>query len=490
MYILDNIIKKYSYPWCNSSTLLTIEEKQLILKDEFSFIKQKIQEYNNNIIVIQIPRIIYDMYNIYYNIKYNFDNMMIYSYSITNVSSYEDYVAYVDMITRDNYHLIIELNGIIIKDIIIKDIITFFNCLKIMNRLIDTTITLLKSQLMKLIYIDEFLIYKMKIDIEIFEKVEELSITPVIRFLTKMKNKDISDFKYIKFLYLALIKIIERKSNEIVLNLSEEEKTKIPLELLQNISLEQNNIIDIMLILDNRMIIDKIINDYSDLFLFIFADKFSNFSTILNQTYNMKNNKVLLQQILYDEMDIDTSHMILYRGVSENKDNTIDRRNENKSYSLSFNTSLFNGLISDYTACSYIYMAPSGDYKYKYIIKKFFYHDNSIESNIYFIPPIHPFMQLFCNGEFWHARSKVGKDSIIDDISAFAGIFHKSNEAKNNIMPDYIMSEYTVKELGSKYTDIKKTRNEIIDRKGQIYLEFFNKYMKYKTKYLNLHKLY
>jgi hypothetical protein len=66
LYILNNIIKKYSYPWCNSiNNVLTEKEKNNICTDEFNFIKQKLYEYNPTIIIKQIPRIIYDLYIIY-----------------------------------------------------------------------------------------------------------------------------------------------------------------------------------------------------------------------------------------------------------------------------------------------------------------------------------------------------------------------------------------------------------------------------------------
>ena len=72
MNIYINIIFKYAYPYCTRSTnILLNEEKQLIINDEFNLIKTKIEEYelinslNLKLNIYQLPKILYDLFNIY-----------------------------------------------------------------------------------------------------------------------------------------------------------------------------------------------------------------------------------------------------------------------------------------------------------------------------------------------------------------------------------------------------------------------------------------
>jgi hypothetical protein len=89
-YIIQNIIFKYSYPCCkNTNNILTEEDKFKINNDEFNFVKNKINEYcKKEIMIFQIPRIIYDLFNIYYQIKLYIDNNdiipTVYNFDYTN----------------------------------------------------------------------------------------------------------------------------------------------------------------------------------------------------------------------------------------------------------------------------------------------------------------------------------------------------------------------------------------------------------------------
>jgi hypothetical protein len=86
--------------------------------------------------------------------------------------------------------------------------------------------------------------------------------------------------------------------------------------------------------------------------------------------------------------------------------------------SLSFNSSILSGCVNDRTACTLSYMSSSftglisssSNDKIICNIHKFLVHDSSNEDSMFFIPPIHPFVQLYCRGELYHPRTKLGSD--------------------------------------------------------------------------------
>ena len=86
--------------------------------------------------------------------------------------------------------------------------------------------------------------------------------------------------------------------------------------------------------------------------------------------------------------------------------------------SLSFNTSIFTGCVMDPGACTMAFFSKTtsrtGDLndKIKLSIKKFLFDDGSAENSLFFIPPIHPYVQLYSTGELFHPRTKIGSDYI------------------------------------------------------------------------------
>lgn len=110
-----------------------------------------------------------------------------------------------------------------------------------------------------------------------------------------------------------------------------------------------------------------------------------------------------------------------------------------RGYPVSYNASILNGLICDRTARTYEYMrnfSNETQSKTKHILTKYFYNDGSIESNLFFVLPLHPYLQLFTVGELWHVRSKIFYNSL---IKRFAQIYDTFGE-NNDKFPDYLMS--------------------------------------------------
>jgi hypothetical protein len=107
--------------------------------------------------------------------------------------------------------------------------------------------------------------------------------------------------------------------------------------------------------------------------------------------------------------------------------------------------------------------------KIKYTIKKFYLHDWSDEDSLFFIPPIHPFLQLYCKGELWHPRTKIGINH--GKIYKINGLACPMKER------DYLSSFKTIEELEELFQQYKSS--------GQISV-WQKKYLKYKNKYLEL----
>jgi hypothetical protein len=220
-----------------------------------------------------------------------------------------------------------------------------------------------------------------------------------------------------------------------------------------------------------------------------------------------ENNYKLLKQVLLDEIGIHiykkniNRYSIIYRGLIADNDSVIDiESNETipKSYSLSFNSSILNGYWSDETACTYFYMINNPDtVKYRYLYEKkvntfnraLNFEDKLDKEYLFFIPPLHPILQLSSSGEFWHIRTLVGKDSSINGIKSFANIFNNSDNYK--YFPTFLRSQldtYIIALLYKKFIKARVNNFNKVDISKYIEneIELFIKYLKYKNKYLAL----
>ena len=163
----------------------------------------------------------------------------------------------------------------------------------------------------------------------------------------------------------------------------------------------------------------------------------------------------ILRETLDFEKQKSKGRINLYRAAILSSDNV-------GTQSLSLNTSMLTGCDNDrngactFNLCSEGYQRPDGQFFYTrqkiiYNIKKFLVGDSSPEYLLFFIPPIHPFLQVYCGGELFHARTKFGipYPGLHDDRRGIAcGI------------TAYLKSTRTTEELQRIYVDYKE-RNKI-----------------------------
>jgi hypothetical protein len=187
--------------------------------------------------------------------------------------------------------------------------------------------------------------------------------------------------------------------------------------------------------------------------------------------------KELFRQIIDFEQQPSRGESILYRGaVLENDALLVDQKK--RMQSVSFNQSLISGCVSDDTACTLFYMdktstpwlvyqatttqgTKTGVEKndcIKYNITKFLLGDSSDADSLFFIPPIHPFLQIYCEGELFHPRTKVSTTSYrgtyAEKQKHIGGIFCPYEFVMNC---DYLISEKRITELNRLYQRFKST---------------------------------
>ena len=360
-YIIENIILKYSYPSCmNINYDITPDEQQEIINDEFNFIKKKLNSFDNNIILIQVPQLIYSMFNIY--IQYTaklINDIDIIAVSV-DITDTDDYKSYCDIISASyNINFISSINN--------RLIVLLYNIYKKNNNIINIDYWLM--------VLDEIITY--------------------IYTFTKWKH-----------LFKSGISLL------------------LPLTGIGR---------------DLR-----------------FTEE--------------RNNRILKETLMCELKNQGKNIIILYRGSGSDTELPCQLvwKSNLEIRSFSYNTSLLNAVFNDITAYT-LYFYKQNNHKYYYIIKKHFHNDGSDESDIIWIPPIHPVLLINMFGEIFHARSKIPITKTRLDIKGLA--IEPPNFLKSRLTCDEMLEKY------DKY--VKKNRFEIIDK-------YYNKYLKYKNKYLEL----
>ena len=210
----------------------------------------------------------------------------------------------------------------------------------------------------------------------------------------------------------------------------------------------------------------------------------------------LEESKKIIRQVINFEKEPSTGNTILYRGAKIDLDSTIESGNTKESgniiHSISLNISILSGFINDKNACTlnYIVRDPRNIERYfndwndkiKYIIKKFHINDSSNEYSLFFIPPIHPFLQLYSTGELWHPRTKIGWDYeqyklYLSGTFEIVGLLYDDSNLIRNC--DYLISDKSIQELECLYQQYKSNKQISVWKK---------KYLKYKNKYLELKK--
>lgn len=508
---LFNMILKYHYPCCMNiytQAQLSDDDKKGIIENEQLLFSKKIDEYNkmNNkkYDFYQIPRIIYDLFVILFTSNQKIDIQLKRFLFLENFKKY-DYKSYCNEV--DKYNSILPfwyfndlIHGSIKSDIRIEPPFDYSQCMKIFEWIIGKyknikkeSEIVMQDSIKKFIEFSQILIKNNTFIDEYLRKKGQQQNDFAIDFV-QTNYKDLST-KHIYLLAYALLNI-----NKSPLAFGSPEKKEYLINMLKNYNfLEQVYTGDAQITQhDNNNNIIK------------FLDKIDTGTNILLST-------------LQYEIGISTINknniFTLYRGSSDQKEGVIDEKNKNRGYSLSYNTSILNGLLYDSGACTYNYMLltnnqlfspndksfqneKSEQYKTRYRIKKHFYGDNSNENNLLFIPPLHPLMQLASGGEFWHARSKIFKNSEIKNINVFAWYYDDYDNSYK--FPDYLMSNYEKNEMNKKFKlFIAQNRKEVLDNKGKEDINlslfggdinendteyddqiYYKKYLKYKQKYL------
>ena len=192
--------------------------------------------------------------------------------------------------------------------------------------------------------------------------------------------------------------------------------------------------------------------------------------------------KKLFRQVIRFELQESSGYTTLYRGSVLENDSLLKYNGYNEQgskgskvrkfdlQSVSFNASVLSGCINDHTACTLYYMEPTSTFdgmkalthsyqndKVRYSLKKFLKGDNSSEDSLFFIPPLHPFLQLHAEGELFHPRTKVSPGDI--QTKRVGGLLC-SNEFVRQC--DYLHSDKSMIELDALYQRFKSTG--IIDK--------------------------
>ncbi len=377
-----DIINDYSFPCILKQTLFSDDEDDSFKKPEIEILYDKIA--NDNTLLIKIPRVIYDLCNILFNLR--------------------------------------------------KD------------------------------HLD---IYDLKLEYDkstgIVSKYDEIDIS----------NTKINHYNY--FTYNQGIDIIYKENRENIINLN-----KFILNIIKEVNNNTYHNLTKQVWISIFEKIFSLLNNQD----FIEQNKFNLFqqngeSNILDETRIIPILKKVLEIELctYDDNSNDDK-FIIYRGLTHLDENPIGT---DKKYSLSYNTSVLNSILNDKDACTLFYF-DVGSYKQYIILNKFTtnYHN---PGNLFFIPPIHPYILLIIGGEFWHVRS-LFQNNINKILSVeknnIQGIAEEVLTPMNKI-PNYLISTLSADEIKIEFNKIHQTKKEVINKE-------YKKYLKYKTKYLELKK--
>lgn len=397
--ILD-IIMHNSFPMCLMHQNFVCNKT---INEEFECIKTLIKRLNPDIKIVQIPRIIYDLYVIYFTILN--DPLLAMNYNLMNID-YNNYLDYCKGINKKFVEFkstILQLNNFIAKNL--NNLTRRIDKHLLFELIIKTHNTLLDN-------------YHNKIDAEMeanIDKINELDLQTLLN-LTPLKLQMLiyntfEDSKFWSMICLDLMRYYKKN------NFDKINSKNIDYDLA-NFILKSENFIN-----------------------------FQRYVQIGNNSLGLNNSFHLFEKIFDIEMNIDgkyhQSKFLLYRGTNDNFDSPIDTTNENKCYTLSYNLSVLNAFFSDKAACTFYYYT-NGDY----LIKKTMYVDRFTSNNdVFFIPPLHPYMQLFCYGEFWHARSKISKYSII--TSSTGGTI-------SSYVPDFLLTNLSISDLKIQFDEVAK----------------------------------
>ena len=506
------LIINYHYPCCLSEFVeITPKEEDRIMNDEFGLMKELIGKLDNDIEIIQVPRLIYDLFHSYSLIRqlkagvkptinyFGFDYI---SVNPTNSQYYNYSKKALEMQMN-------KMNMILLK---------FIN---------DFAFNFIKDKLKSM----------QNITFIQWEFIMKSLTTYLVGEYSKIRENIVEDYKNIskiieEYLYFNKINLVElvgsldRNTNQLLNDfyLYLENKTRpndkiyiemflrmvifyIKKKIIKDDSVYYTEYLKVLFNDDN--IKAQLLNNVNPNITELLPHRIKILIDNENQYLLKYKNYKLLKQVLLDEIGVHiykkniNKYCIMYRGLLDDEDSVIDRKSSKtypQSYSLSFNSSILNGHWTDETACTYFYMVRNDNtLKYRYLYEKKInkynraikFSDGYPKECLFFIPPLHPMLQLSSSGEFWHIRTLVGEDSSIININKFASIFHDGD----NLMyfPTFLRSSldtYTLETLYNEFIDGSNNYfylNKVdITKYVENERELFNKYLLYKKKYLAL----
>ena len=515
--IYNDVILKYSFPMSlNITNVLSSDDKKNIINDEYNIVKSLIRQitkrtssssssrkrYDNNYNIIILPRIIYDLFfMMYYGIDNIGTNVTSHLFDI-ELDTYEKYCFKTNLYHQEISEQVYTLNQYILEHL---------------DR----------------IYFDynspNYIEYE-KVVRYILNSMIMYSGQGAIRQITSIYKNNFTEINSIVNDSIHLIIIPKRIKNPSLFNLTGFANTiKMMLEPLH----PHSNILFFTSVIIVRIIQDSLINTFKsinklpgitdgekvqmaiDEFMIIFNDTERVEEIIrnpeiynsypLSDFMNKLDDALILRCVKIESVEGSgkKNNFVLYRGsvdaiegavythrIPEKKVKVGSEYNivpasveDREGYSVSYNTSLLNGYFTDTTACTYNFMAgdeTDDKYKHYYSMRKFNYNDNSDVSNMFFIPPLHPFLQLSSRGEFWHARSKIFIGSQIKGLGEFAGIFSgtEGSVGYSNLFPDYLISNLVNKRNRRSLTDGSSKISEISARNKAFIKIKFNKFIK------------
>jgi len=488
MNIYNQVILKYSFPMSlNILNDLTEYEKSQVINNEYIFVKNLITQilgervlssesssskgilYNDNNIFI-IPRILYDLFFIMYHGIHDIKpNIPRYSFNI-ELATYTSYCE-----RTNEYHDSIFSEVYLLNEYILQQLDTigydysspdYIEYEKVARYILES------MRLYSTVGVNENIIdiYENNFDEinSIINKNIHLIITEPRMLITRDTPTPNNVFSEMSFSKVVMSEMGQQSqqysprmlffSSIIIVSIIQQRLAPIfkDISILDDVTIEEKverAIGEFMNICENKEDVILVISN-PEIYKYYPLYKFTRFL----------DEDLILQCVKIESVEGsgNQKNFILYRGSPDDIEGAANeemfRRKKvyKEGYSVSYNTSLLNGYFSDTTACTYNYMI--GDviddaYKHYYRMRKFKYGDDSDVSNLFFIPPLHPYLQLSSYGEFWHARSKIFIGSQIQWLSTFAGIFANTTGrvGYSENFPDYLVSH------------LKLKRNTIID---------------------------
>lgn len=470
---LYNIVMKYHYPCCmHIDNNLTDNEKMEIQTNEPNLVYSKIKEYEtmHNIEltykILQIPRVLYDLYHALWRAEA--DKIIKCELIYPSLYTYEKYCKYFDKITNGQIDNIFQLNQYICVSILQRIPTNIMDWTNILEQIIGM-ISVAKHNKQK--YLHAQIIANKQI---LFDALTEyMENNPERRFNIAIiseiyeicvKTNPMINIMVVTNFVRDVLSYVRTKNNKYIKNID-------IITYIENYYAGKNYTPDKINYIDEKNWITNFLDAYP-------------------------HNEKIVIETLKREFNGNNLATILYRATSNEKESVIDPFDEQKGFSISFNTSIFCGMFCDETAYTYELMTRYNKNKYCYVYPRDYHNDMTGWSGIFFVPPIHPFVQLLLYGELWHARSKIFAGSVLTGVREFAGLY----DSDVYPFPDYLKSEFAKETLDKYYKDFEKTYRITlidIDQNADIGIDVkllhgtsaYNRYIQNKNEYKNLSRL-